>query len=196
MPSTTTNGTNGGNGRPSSALCSIEEFISHSYDYVVIGGGTAGLCVAARLTEDPDVHVGVLEAGENRLDDKNVLTPSLFPTLPGRPEYDWMMESIPQPGAGNKVYSMPRGKLLGGSSGINYLMYVRGSRKDYDGWKALGNKGWGWEDLVPYFKKHQTLDIPSDGVRDVDPQLMPYAAADKYHGTNGMIDHFPGIETS
>jgi choline dehydrogenase-like flavoprotein len=77
--------------------------------------------------------------------------------------------------------------MLGGSSGINYLMYVRGSRKDYDGWRDLGNEGWGWNDLVPYFRKHQILDLPTDKVKGVDPQLMPHAAADKYHGTNGTF---------
>lgn len=96
MPSKATNGTNGLKGHSPSALCSVDEFIAQSYDYLIIGGGTAGLCAAARLTEDPNVTVGVLEGGENCLDDKNVLTPSLFPTLPGRPKYDWMMESIPQ----------------------------------------------------------------------------------------------------
>jgi flavin-dependent dehydrogenase len=100
MLSATTNGanghTNGVNGHSKLALCTVDEFLAQFYDYLIIGGGTAGLCVAARLTEDPNVTVGVLEGGENRLDDKNVLTPSLFPTLPGRPEYDWMMESIPQ----------------------------------------------------------------------------------------------------
>jgi choline dehydrogenase-like flavoprotein len=99
MPSATTNGTsttNGVNGHHKSALCTVDEFTAQTYDYLIIGGGTAGLCVAARLTEDPNVKVGVLEGGENRLDDKNVLIPSLFPTLPGRPDYDWMMESIPQ----------------------------------------------------------------------------------------------------
>lgn len=80
---------------------------------------------------------------------------------------------------------MPRGKLLGGSSGINYLMYVRGSKKDYDGWEALGNKGWGWDGLVPYFKKHQTLDKPSDTTKGKNPQLMPHNAAEKHHGNNG-----------
>lgn len=78
---------------------------------------------------------------------------------------------------------MPRGKLHGGSSGINCLMYVRGSCKDYDGWKALGNKGWGWDDMIPYLKKHQTLEVPSDDVKGVDHRLMPHAAADdKYCG--------------
>ena len=80
---------------------------------------------------------------------------------------------------------MPRGKLLGGSSGINYLMYVRGSRKDYDGWASLGNKGWGWDDLAPYFKKHQTLDRTE--LKSKDPQFMPHAAVDKWHGTDGPI---------
>lgn len=109
-----TNGVNGSSG----ALCSVHELTSRKYDYVVVGGGTAGLCVAARLTENPDVTVAVLEAGENRMDDTNVSTPSLYPTLIGRPKYDWCMTSVPQPEAGNKIYSMPRGKLLGGSSGI------------------------------------------------------------------------------
>jgi len=91
------NGTNGTNGHShGSALSTVDEFVSQDYDYVIIGGGTAGLCVAARLTENPNVTVGVLEAGDSRMDDPSVLTPSLFPTLPGRKEYDWMMETVPQ----------------------------------------------------------------------------------------------------
>ena len=129
---------NGVNGSSKSALCSIDDFTSQKYDYVVVGGGTAGLCVAVRLTEDPNVSVAVLEAGENRMDDPKVRMPGAYPQLIGRKEYDWCMTSVPQPTAGNKEYSMPRGKLLGGSSGINYLMYVRGSKGDYDGWESLG----------------------------------------------------------
>lgn len=88
---------------------------------------------------------------------------------------------------------MPRGKLLGGSSGINYLMYVRGSRADYDGWESLGNKGWGWDGMVPYFKKHQTLDPLENAPQN--PQFMPHAEKEKYHGTDGPIhtsfnDHY------
>ena len=122
-----TNGTNGLNGTHGTAMCSVEEFTAQQYDFVVVGGGTAGLCVAARLTENPNITVGVLEAGENRMDDPAVSTPGLYPTMIGRPEYDWCMTSVEQPNAGGKVYSMPRGRLLGGSSAINYLMYVRGS---------------------------------------------------------------------
>lgn len=119
----------------------------------------------------------------------------------GREKYDWCMTSIPQPNAGtiqkyistvppltcvgNKVYSMPRGKLLGGSSGINYLMYVRGSKGDYDGWESMGNKGWGWQGMAPYFKKHQKLDIDPSTQLHADKQYMPHVAKD--HGDDGPI---------
>jgi choline dehydrogenase-like flavoprotein len=98
---------NGVNGHSSSALCTIDEFSSQAYDFVVVGGGTAGLVVAARLTENPDVKVSSTEAGENLMNDKNVSAPSLYPTLISREKYDWCMTSIPQPNAGNKTYSMP-----------------------------------------------------------------------------------------
>lgn len=91
MSSNSSNSQNGG-----SALCSIDEFLAQKYDYLVVGGGTAGLCIAARLTENPDVVVGVLEAGANKMDDKNISTPSLYPTLIGRKEYDWCFETVPQ----------------------------------------------------------------------------------------------------
>lgn len=171
--------------KSASALCSLDDFLSQEYDYVVVGGGTAGLAIAARLTENPDVVVGVLEAGANRMDDKQISTPSLYPTLIGRKDYDWCFETVPQQDAGNKIYSTPRGRVLGGSSAINYLMYVRGSRGDYDAWRDLGNEGWGWDDLAPYFKKHQTLSSPETA--HVDPQFMPHSAAEKYHGTDGPI---------
>ncbi|KIV78299.1 hypothetical protein PV11_10028 [Exophiala sideris] len=181
----TTNGINGhANGTSHDALCSVDELISQTYDFVIVGAGTAGLCIGARLTEDPSISVAVLEAGQNRMDDPKVSTPALYPTLIGREEYDWCMTSIPQPNAGNKIYSMPRGRVLGGSSAINYLMYVRGSRGDLDGWESMGNPGWGWEGLAPYFVKHQTLD--KTPVHD-DPQFMPAAGGDKFHGNNGPI---------
>lgn len=169
-----------------SALCSAEEFVAVKYDFLVVGGGTAGACVAARLSEDPSVTVGLIEAGENLMNDPNVSTPSLYPSLIGRPEYDWCFSSIPQKNAGGKVYSMPRGKLLGGSSAINYLMYVRGSKKDYDGWEALGNRGWGWEGILPYFKKHETLDRNRP---HQDASFMPIddGNAREFHGTDGPI---------
>ena len=183
----TTNGNvNGVNGHAKNAFCTADEFAREDFDYVVIGGGTAGCVVAARLTEDPNIKVGVIEAGPNCIEDENILTPSLYPTLIGNKKYDWVMTSVPQPNAGNKEYSMPRGKLLGGSSGINYLMYVRGSKNDYDGWAYMADdKTWGWEGLVPYFKKHQKLDQTE--LKSKDVQFMPHAEIEKWHGQNGPI---------
>ena len=115
--------TNGVNGPSSSAICdNAQEFLSHEYDFVIVGGGTAGLAIAARLTENPDVSVGVLEAGKNRLDDMLVDTPAMFLQMLGNKEYDWMLNTTAQEGNKGKVHHIPRGKLLGGSSGINYMM--------------------------------------------------------------------------
>lgn len=131
------------------------------------------------------------------MDDPQISTPSLYPTLIGREKYDFCYVSEPVKTAGNKKYSMPRGRVLGGSSAINYLMYVRGSRGDYDGWESLGNKGWGWDDMVPYFKKHQCLD-PAEK-QPPNKQFMPNGALEKYHGSDGPIhtsfnDHYEPFE--
>ena len=176
--------TNGANGHTGSALCSVEEFLDQKYDYLVVGGGTAGLCVAARLSENPEVKVGVIEAGADRMDDPQISTPSLYPTLIGREKYDWCYQSVPQPEAGGKKMSQPRGRVLGGSSAINYLMYVRGSRGDYDGWESLGNKGWGWEGMRKYFAKHQTVDITG---KESKTGFMPIAGKEEFHGSDGPI---------
>jgi len=97
------------------------------------------------------------------------------------------MTSIPQPNAGNKVYSMPRGKLLGGSSGINYLMYVRGSKADYDAnWESMdGCAGWGWSGMAPYFRKHHTIDRTESSAKK--PLFMPATESEEYHSKDGPI---------
>ena len=89
--------TDGTNGATSSALCeSVQAFLDHAYDYIVVGGGTAGLVLASRLTENPNVHVGVLEAGKNKMADMMVNVPALYPKMLGHPEYDWMLSTVPQ----------------------------------------------------------------------------------------------------
>jgi GMC oxidoreductase len=89
-------GANGDNGHTQSPLPSVEQFLDQSYDFVIVGGGTAGLAIAARLTENPNITVGVIEAGKNRLGDMLVDTPAMFLQMLGNPEYDWMMFTTPQ----------------------------------------------------------------------------------------------------
>ncbi|KAF2651639.1 GMC oxidoreductase [Lophiostoma macrostomum CBS 122681] len=140
---------------------SVDEFLKRSYDYVIIGGGTAGLVLAARLSEDPNVTVGVLEAGGNRLGDPLVDAPNLFLQLWDKPEYDWCYKTVPQKGTGGRVHGWARGKALGGSSAINYNMFSMASRQDLDNWAELGNPGWGFDDLAPYYRKFETYNTPS-----------------------------------
>ncbi|KAG8527746.1 uncharacterized protein KY384_007900 [Bacidia gigantensis] len=143
------------------ALKTLTDFLSVSFDYLIVGGGTAGLTIAARLSEDPGVKVGVLEAGPAKLDDVNVAIPAAFTKLIGNEEFDWCMRTVPQAGTKGMVHAFSRGKVLGGSSAINLMMYIRGQAAEYDDWARLtGYSGWGWEGLKPYFLKHEGFVEP------------------------------------
>jgi len=179
------NGTNGVNGHSSSAIISPEEFAKQDYDYVIVGGGTAGLAVAARLTENEDVTVGVIEAGKNHLNDMLVDTPAMFLQMFSNPDYDWNFKTTPQAGTmKNPVHHMVRGKMLGGSSGINYMMYVRGSTADYDDWaKIVDDPKWNAQEMKQYMRKHQKLEPIDESV--TDRSTMPFVGEN--HGTSGPI---------
>jgi choline dehydrogenase-like flavoprotein len=127
-----------------------------TFDYVIVGGGSAGSTLAARLTEDPDTNVCLLEAG-GRGDGLLVRAPAaVVAMLPGRPKINnWAFETIPQAGLKGRRGYQPRGKALGGSSAINAMLYVRGQAQDYDGWADLGCDGWAWDDVLPYFLKSE-----------------------------------------
>jgi len=118
------------------------------YDYVIVGAGSAGCVLAARLSEDPDVEVLLLEAGPPDVNE-NLHVPLGYLKL-ARTEVDWDYCTAPEPNCNGRRIPIPRGKVLGGSSSINAMIYIRGNRRDYDEWQV---PGWGWDDLFPYFLK-------------------------------------------
>ena len=125
--------------------------MTRTFDYIVVGGGSGGCVVAGRLTERPDVTVCVLEAG-NRGDGTLVNVPTGAVAMMPTRINNWAFETVPQAGLGGRRGYQPRGKALGGSSAINAMVYIRGHRSDYDHWAALGNQGWSYDDVLPYFR--------------------------------------------
>ena len=126
------------------------------YDYVIVGGGSAGCVLAARLSEDPNIRVLLLEAGitDDRCD---IHVPAATVALWGSP-IDWDDHTEPQPHLGGRCIRWPHGKVLGGSSAINVMMYMRGHRQDYDRWAELGNPGWSWDDVLFYFRRAENQE--------------------------------------
>ncbi|KAH7312756.1 hypothetical protein B0I35DRAFT_356528 [Stachybotrys elegans] len=137
------------------------------FDYIIVGGGTAGLVVGSRLSEDPDVRVLIIEAGGDRGADPLVLTPGLVAGVYGKDDYDWNFLSAPQPTLNNRRINQARGRCLGGSSAINFLMSVYPSRYDIDAWAKLGNDGWDYDGLSPYFGKSGTVHTPNASTKDI-----------------------------
>lgn len=139
------------------------------YDYIVIGAGSAGCVVANRLTENSETTVLLLEAG-NPDTKPEIYIPSEFMSLLGS-EVDWAYFSEPEPYLNDRKMFCPRGKVLGGSSSINFMMYVRGNSHDYDHWHSLGNPGWSYQDVLPYFKKSEHQQRGASEYHGIDGEL-------------------------
>lgn len=141
------------------------------YDFIIVGAGSAGCILANRLSADPKTRVLLLEAGTDRVP-KESRIPAAFSKL-FHTDADWNYFTEAEPAAGGRSMYWPRGKMLGGCSAMNAMMYVRGHASDYDQWRQLGNTGWGFDDVLPYFKRSE--------------RFLGTGAADGYHGTDGEL---------
>ncbi|WP_120501395.1 GMC family oxidoreductase [Roseovarius sp. EL26] len=139
-------------------------------DYVVVGAGSSGCVIANRLSADPKNRVILLEAGGRDINPWIHIPVGYFKTM-HNPSVDWCYKTEPDPGLNGRSLDWPRGKVLGGSSSLNGLLYVRGQKQDYDRWRQMGNKGWSWEDVLPLFKRSEDQE----------------RGADDHHGTGGPL---------
>jgi choline dehydrogenase-like flavoprotein len=128
--------------------------VTDTFDFVVVGAGSGGCAVASRLSEDPQTSVALLDAGGAN-DNWVVTTPGALVLMVAGKVNNWAFDTVPQPGLNGRIGYQPRGKGLGGSSAINAMVYIRGHRSDYDQWASLGNPGWSYADVLPYFKRSE-----------------------------------------
>lgn len=134
------------------------------FDFIVAGAGSAGCALAHRLSESGRYSVALLEAGGRDSSPWIHIPVGYFKTM-GNPKTDWRYHTEPDPGINGRSIAWPRGRVLGGSSSINGLLYVRGQKEDFDGWRQLGNPGWGWDDVLPFFKRSENWE-DAGGVDD------------------------------
>jgi choline dehydrogenase len=147
------------------------------FDFIVVGAGTAGCLLANRLSADAGARVALLEAG-GRDNYHWIHIPVGYLYLMGNPRTDWGYQTAAEPGLNGRRLAYPRGRVLGGCSSINGMIYMRGQARDYDTWRQLGNPGWAWEDVLPYFKKHEDQWA-------LDPDALAPGAFERMHARGG-----------
>ncbi len=173
------------------------------FDVLVVGAGTAGCVVAARLSEDPHLKVGLVEAGEAERD-PDIADPSQWPFLPGR-SYDWAYKTVPQRGTNGRIHDWPRGKLLGGSSALNAMAHVRGHAEDFEAWAREGGPAWSLERLLPAFRRSEDFSGGASAWRgeggplpvflphaELHPVALAFMAAGLSIGAPNLGDHNAG----
>ena len=141
------------------------------YDYIIVGAGSAGAVVASRLSEGGAHRVLLLEAGNKGSRHFWSRVPVGTSKMIDDPAVNWCYRSEPDEGSGGRRIDVPRGKMLGGSSSINGMVYIRGQARDYDHWAQLGNRGWSWQDVLPIFKRMERYAGGSDEFRGRDGLL-------------------------
>ena len=157
-----------------------------AFDYVIVGAGSAGCVLANRLSEDPAVSVALVEAGGR---DRNpwIHIPAGYYRNFSNPAVTWQFGSGPEPHLDGRVITWPRGRVLGGSSAVNGLLYVRGQAQDFNVWRQLGNVGWGWDDVLPYFKRAEDQERGAD---DLHGAGGPLGVSDVRLGQRQLCDAF------
>ena len=182
----------------------MEKRMQNEFDYIVIGGGSAGCVLAGRLTEDPNISVCLIEAGGDGNNWTVNVPAATVISLPTKIN-NWAFETVPQAGLNGRKGYQPRGKGLGGSSNINAMIYIRGNQADYDHWASLGNTGWSYQEVLPYFIKSEnnaslqnkyhgnTGPLSVSNLRTDNPLHQRYIAAAQAEGYN-VLDDFNGAE--
>src|SRR5215475_7119528 len=155
-------------------------------DYVIVGAGSAGCVLASRLTEDADVSVTLVEAGGPDTA-QEIHMPVAFSSM-FKSGLDWDMISEREPYLDNRRIYLPRGRMLGGSSSINAMVYIRGNRADYDGWAAGGATGWGYDDVLPYFKRGEDNERGEDAFHGVGGPMSVSDSLSNHPLVDAMIE--------